>query len=1079
MDDEPSFGRWLKRRRRALGLTQEDLAEQVGCSVQTIRKIEGDARRPSQQITALLAKALDLAPTRRADFMRAARTGADPDLPGAPSAPAAATPDAEPRATSSAAGSPARTVTMLFTDIEGSTRLWEQHPREMAHALARHDAILRDSIESHGGMIFRTVGDAFCAVFAEALDAVVAALVAQRALAAEPWGATGPLRVRMALHTDAVETRDDGDYQGLALSRVARLLAAGHGGQTLLSRTTRDMVAGKLAPELRLDDLGSYRLKDLSRPEQIFQLIAADLPSKFPPLVTLEGQPARLPLPSAPLIGRDTELADLTRHLADPACRLITVVGPGGIGKTRLALQVAADHAERFVHGAHFVPLAPVASAAALPSAIADALGFAFYGAADPATQLLGYLHEKELLLVLDNLEHLLDAADLLVTILERAPRVKLLATSQERLRLQEEWVVELAGLPVPQATATKNLESVSSIALFLQRARQVQQGFALTEAEGPSIARICQLVAGMPLGIELAATWVRVLPPAEIAQELERTLDFLITSARDLPTRHRSLRAVFDHSWNLLTEIERQVLRRLAVFRGGFTRDAAGIVCREPEIGNREQDGIEDLAAALSPVAYSLLPVLAALVDKSLLRRIAPMRYDMHDLVRRYAWAKLQGSPAELDAVQDRHSLYYTDLARQWGEHLTGARQWEAVAALVAEFENIRHGWSHALARGDLAAARKPLRCLWFFYEIRCLYQEAETTFGRAAAKLQASVPSKGAAALACAYMGAMQSWFCLRLGQFERARELVEPSLAVVRSFEAPAELADTLYYIEVLEWITGNYEKARAFCYEHLALAERIGDRWGHAVAFGNLGMNSQALGDYAAAREQMRQAIAMYRASGDRRMVAVGLNFLSAVECAVGNYDEAQLLLREGLALNTLTGERWTFGLALNQMGLVAMLQQEYQAAIYLFRESLNLFRELGEGWSIARGLNHLGAATRALGDDRAAERYFLEALVTARRANALPEVLDALVALAGLLASDGAAEQALALVAQVEQHPAASKEAQDRALQLRAELIAALSPPRSAAALERVGAMPLDAVVAEVLEGTRTQRWMGR
>ena len=254
---------------------------------------------------------------------------------------------------------PTGTVTFLFTDIEEGARLWEQHPQAMPRARARHDALMRHAIADHGGVIFRTLGDAFCVAFARAPAALASALAAQRALHREPWGATGPLRVRMALHTDAVELRD-GDYLGLPLSRVARLLTAGHGGQTLLSRTTRDLIADQLPPGAALRDLGAYRLKDLSRPERIFQLVAPDLPDAFPPLRARDPRPVHLPMPPAPLIGRDQERAELARRLADPACRLLTLVGPGGVGKPRLAIQAAVDHAEMFTSGAHFVPLAPV-----------------------------------------------------------------------------------------------------------------------------------------------------------------------------------------------------------------------------------------------------------------------------------------------------------------------------------------------------------------------------------------------------------------------------------------------------------------------------------------------------------------------------------------------------------------------------------------------------------------------------------------------------------------------------------------------------------------------------------------------
>ncbi|HEX8683230.1 MAG TPA: BTAD domain-containing putative transcriptional regulator, partial [Ardenticatenaceae bacterium] len=385
-------------------------------------------------------------------------------------------------------------------------------------------------------------------------------------------------------------------------------------------------------------------------------------------------QPLKLPVQSTLFVGRKEELAELAALLASPECRLLTLVGPGGTGKTRLALQVAAQQAETLANGASLVSLASLASADLLVPSIASAVGLTSFGAADPKTQLLNHLRDRQMLLLLDNFEHLMDGADLLTEILQEAPGVKLLVTSRERLNLLGEWLFEVQGLPVPQNGHDATEEESSALMLFVQSARRVRSGFALTAAERPHVVRICQLVEGMPLGIELAAAWARVLPAAEIAQEIERNIDFLAASTRDTPSRHRSMRAIFDHSWSLLSDEESLALARLSLFRGGFRREAAQTVADAP------------------------LPMLAALGDKSLLRRVSSGRYDMHELVRQYALEKLNAS-GDLDAIRDRYLAYYSNFVAEAAPQLQGAQQVGWLEQLEQELDNLRAAfeWSFA----------------------------------------------------------------------------------------------------------------------------------------------------------------------------------------------------------------------------------------------------------------------------------------------------------------------------------------------------------------------------------------------
>src|SRR4051794_34428737 len=515
---------------------------------------------------------------------------------------------------------PTGVVTLLFTDIEGSTRLLHELGDGYGDALDDHRRVVRAACGDHDGVEVDTQGDALFMAFARASDAAAAAVDAQRGLA------DGPVRVRMGLHTGEPRVTDEG-YVGVDVHRGARIAAVGHGGQVLLSQTTHTLV------DARVRDLGAHRLKDLSAPERIYQLEIDGLPREFPLLKTVEAGMKNLPLPRTSFVGRASELEAIDRLLENPDCRLLTLVGPGGAGKTRLALEAAARRVDRYQHGVHFVPLASVSSPDFLAPALAESIQFAVDGAHSGFSaqeQLLDYLSERCTLLVLDNFEHLVEGSGLLSELVDRAPHVELLTTSRERLNVQSEWVLDVEGLGV----AENGNGNASAVRLFVERAKQVVPGFAVDDAA--EVLRICRLVDGMPLGIELAASWVSVLSCTEIADEIEGSIDFLATSKRDVPERHRSLRAAIDQSWRLLTDEQRGAFSRLSVFRGSFDR-----------------------AAAIA-VTGADLRLLSELVAKSLLRRPDFGRFELHELLRQYAAEQLTASPGEEAAARERHAGHY-----------------------------------------------------------------------------------------------------------------------------------------------------------------------------------------------------------------------------------------------------------------------------------------------------------------------------------------------------------------------------------------------------------------------------------
>ncbi len=577
---------------------------------------------------------------------------------------------------------PTGTVTFLFTDIEGSTRSWDQHIEAMQAALAKHDHILRGAIEAHGGHVFKTVGDAFYAAFATASDGLAAALDAQRALAAESWGELGVLRVRMGLHTGAVQSRD-GDYFGPPLNRVARLLSAGHGGQTLLTLATQELVRDQLPEGVQLRDLGSHRLRDLIRPEEIFQVVASPLPADFPPLKTLDARPNNLQTQPTPLLGREREVEQVCAQLRREGVRLLTLTGPGGTGKTRLALQGAADLLDDYKDGVFFVALAPLSDPTLVVSTIAQALGVKESGGRSVLQCLQDYLREKTLLLALDNFEQVAAAAPQVAGLLADAPRLNILVTSRIPLHLRGEHEFAVPPLALPDfkhLPALAALTQYAAVELFIERAQAVRPDFAVNNDNAPAVAEICVRLDGLPLAIELAAARVKLLSPQAMLVRLEEPLKLLTGGARDLSARQQTLRGAIAWSYDLLDENEKRLFRRLAVFVGGCTLEAAEAVCH----------GGVDLRA-------DVFDGIASLVDKSLLRQEeAPdgePRFFMLETIREYAQERLTESGEEL---QNRHAEFFLNFAEQAEIEIHGFQQLKWLDRLEVEHDNLRAalGW-------------------------------------------------------------------------------------------------------------------------------------------------------------------------------------------------------------------------------------------------------------------------------------------------------------------------------------------------------------------------------------------------
>ncbi len=911
---------------------------------------------------------------------------------------------------------PSGTVTFLFTDIEGSTKLWERHPDAMRLALARHDALLHVAIENHNGYVFKTVGDAFCAAFPTVLDALNAALAAQRALLAQPWPAETVLRVRMALHTGTAEFRDN-DYFGQTLNRVARLLAIGHGGQTLISQTTRQF----LPADTPLEDKGTHRLKDLQHPEHVWQLSAPDLPSEFPPLHSLNPQRHNLPIQSTSFIGRETEMEEVKARLS--SVRLLTLTGTGGCGKTRLALQVGADLVEAYADGVWLVELAALTEPALVAQTVATVLGLREEPGRSLSETLTDHLRSKSLLLLLDNCEHLVDAcAQLAAGLLRSCPQVQILATSREQLNVggEQSWRVPSLLSPDPNAlpAGEKDLSAVvmeyDAARLFVERAAMQRAEFRLSGQNVRSVATICHRLDGIPLALELAAARVRVLTVEEITQRLDDRFRLLTGGSRTALPRQQTLRALLDWSYELLTTQERTLLHRLAVFAGGWGLAAAEAV--GSDFGLPDTSASASLQNPKSEIQNEeVLDLLTSLVDKSLVvveEREGETWYRLLETVREYSRERLEASGEEA-SVRDRHQAWLLRLAEEAEPQLLGPEQGKWLDRLETEHDNLRSAieWSlkaKAGSEGEEAGLRL-CGALWRFWNTRG-YPTEGREWCRAALARETGV-SERAAVRAKALNGAGNMAYAQ--GDYVAAQTLYKEALTARREISDRQGIAGTLLSLGNLAYSQGDYVAAQALYEEALAMYREIGDRQGIANTLGNLGTVAYSQSDYVAAQALYEESLATKREIGDRQGIANTLGNLGNVAYAQGDYVAAQALHEESLVIEREIGNRWGIAITLNNLGNVASNRGNRVAARTLYEESLAIKREIGDRRGIAAALGNLGIEASLQGDYVAARTLYEESLAIKWEIGDRSGITEALEGFAALAAAEAPRKSSLA------------------------------------------------------------------
>src|SRR5574341_134949 len=887
---------------------------------------------------------------------------------------------------------PTGTVTFLFTDIEGSTQWWESHHEWMSHAFARQEAILRAAADAHSGYVYKMIGDAFQIAFNTALDALNAAIGAQRALQAEPWGEFGPLRVRMALHTGVTEERND-DYVGPVLNRLGRLLSVTQGGQMLLTQSTYELVRDVLPEGVNLDDLGTHRLKDLIRPEHIYQATAPGLLSSFPAPRTLDIFAHNLPVQLTSFIGREKEILKVKRLLLGD--RFVTLTGPGGTGKTRLALHVAAELLELFPDGVWLVELAPLSDPMLVPQTVAATLGIRESSDRPILTFLTEYLRNKEMLLILDNCEHLLSACTQLVAMLMQAcPNLCILATSREALDIPGEVPFRVPSLSIPDARRLPPLPALAqyeAMQLFIERAETIHPGFALTETNAPAVAQICQRLDGIPLAIELSVARVKMMPVEQVAARLDDRFRLLTGGSRAALPRHQTLRALIDWSYDLLTEAERTLFRRLSVFAGGWTLEAAEAICAGEGL---ERDQVLDL--------------LTQLVNKSLVipdyESDVEARYRLLETIRQYARARLLEAGGG-EKVRDRHLAYFLKFTEQAEPELRGPKQIVWLDRLKKEVDNIRTALEWTLEVDVEAGLRMASALLWFWH-IRGNKSEGIDWLERA---LSAEAGERDGASLppsrAMLRGKALNAAGALLVmhGKPERGTELSEESLALHQELGSSGRrgAAYALWNLSQGASFQEDFTRARTLAEKGLRLFREVGDKFGIAQCLDHLGSYALVRSDYAESRKIWEEDLALRKEIGDKDGVAWILSCLGNLALWQGEYERAKALYLESQDAFREVGNKWAVSMALSGMGSVVLAQGEFERAAKLYEEALAFGRDMGDQNAIAGRRYDLARVAWSRGDYEEAQRLYEETLTFVRELNNRSAIAGTLYDLAGV------------------------------------------------------------------------------
>ena len=828
---------------------------------------------------------------------------------------------------------PTGTITYLFTDVEGSTPLWQQHPGEMNNVMARHDSLMISAVETNGGTVVRPrgEGDSIFAVFPRATDALGAAHAAQQLLSREKWPDGISINVRMALHTGESELRDH-DYYGNVVNRCARIRSIAHGGQVLISEATAQLVQDDLSGEISLRELGSHRLKDLQRPEQIFQLIHPDLPADFPELKSLDAQPHNLPVQLTSFVGRDQEIEEVSGLLA--TSRLVTLAGAGGSGKTRLSQEIGASIIEDYPGGVWFIGLAALSDPKMLRPHVADV-----FSVGEDA--LHGFLQEKTLLLILDNCEHVIVDAASLVQWLLSCPGVSVIATSREALNLAGERTFQVPPLPIPADHVSQMMMAgCASVDLFLERAQAASPAFEMTLGNAASINQIVRTIDGIPLAIELAAARVKLLQPAEIASRLDECFKLLKGGPVDTLPHHQTLESCIDWSYDMLDDEQQMLFRQLSVFRGGFTLPA----CVAVSAGDDE---------------FEVLESLGQLVDKSLVRNTPAgeeTRYHLLEPLRQYAAARITGD--EVAEAEGRHARYFQDLAEQAAPELHGPHQLDWYARLTTEHDNLRAALAWGLQAGDVDLPQRTAAALFWFWIVRRHVAEGTEWFDRVLAVEGPPSTARAYALLQAGFVSTM-----VRLDNLEGCRAQIREARAQFVELGDGQGVQTADNYDSVILWWLREFDASVRGLAEIQVAHQSNGFDWGDAFCDWFQGSSAWLSGDTTRAYEHYNRALEIYQRIGEVTFIAWTLLPLANFSLDSGELDRATQLYGQCLPLMFDLGDRHGVAAVLVGKGMAAHFRGEPQEALLLLTEAQTNFREGVGGQGLSWPISNILVDTR--------------------------------------------------------------------------------------------------------------------
>ena len=917
--------------------------------------------------------------------------------------------------TDSAPGAP----TFVFTDVEGSTRLWERHPSAMKSALERHDALLQAAVAAFGGRVVKTTGDGFMCVFASAVDAVGACLEVQRRLAAETWAETGPLLVRMGIHTGHADERA-GDYFGPTVIRTARIMAAGHGGQVLLSATAAALVGGRLPDGATLRDLGDHRLKDLERSEHLFQVFGSGLVSDFPPLATLDRRPNNLPTQPSTLIGREAEAEEIRKRLENQAVRLVTLTGPGGTGKTRLALRAAAESIDRFRDGVFFVDLSSMHDVEAVLAGVARAVGIAETSDVPLLDAVRQHLGSRSLLLVLDNFEQVTVAAPTVVQLLHDCPDLKLLVTSREPLRVRGEHVfpVPTLSLPATGGMTAAQLGRFEAIQLFVERAQAVRPDFRLTDANAEAVAGICRRLDGLPLAIELATARLNLFAPEALLDRLDKSLEFLRTGARDLPERQQTLRATIDWSYQLLEPAEQRLFELVSVFAAGRVEAIEGVANR--------LDGVSDGGDRLGGDGTLVVDALASLIDKSLIRQVdtgeAQPRLQMLETIREFASARLDARPGFAAASRRAHAAFYADLAQDRWEGLTGPSPDVSLDEMAADADDMGPAWRYWVRERDLERIDQLVDSLWLLYDARG-WLHATIELATDLLEVLASTPDTGERAeQQIALQLSLARVLQAAKGFTDEVQDAYGRALELIRRHGSVPRLYPALRGLATFHMYRAEMVKAGSYAREILDLAEQQDDPGMTVEGRLLLGATIGFWDDPLAGLEHLERAIADPGPVRQRRFrfgtsPLVACHTTSAfLHWLIGHPERALDRATGALELARRLDHPFTIAYARFHSGVLHMWRREPEVLRDRGMGVLAIAREHDFQIWIALGTCLVGSATTAMGRTEEGLARIHEGLELYRGLRTPPVFWSMLLQLeAGALASAGQATAGLARV----------------------------------------------------------------